>query len=65
MTPKSRLRPHIFAADPGLRPHPADIEQRGVCSVCHLLGEPGDAHHPEREAAEDVQMRAAGERSEG
>jgi hypothetical protein len=32
---------------------------------CGLVGEPGDAHHPEREVAEDGQMRAAGERSEG
>jgi hypothetical protein len=51
----------IFTPDPDL---PADHNGRRTCR-CGLPGEPGDAHHPEREAAEDGQMRAAGERSEG
>jgi hypothetical protein len=34
--------PHVFQADPDL---PADHRGRRVCSVCHLVGRAGDAHH--------------------
>jgi hypothetical protein len=65
VTAKPRRSPHIFVADPELTAHPADIEQRGVCATCHLVGAPEDAHHTVPEPAEDGRMRAAGERSEG
>lgn len=65
MTAKTRP-PHVFVADPDLPPHPADLERRSVCAVCHLLGEPGDTHHTMPDPPEqDVRGLAAGERTEG
>lgn len=65
MTAKTRVPPHVFVPDPDLRPHPADLEKRSVCAVCHCLGEPGDARHTMPDAPpQDVQRLAAGERSE-
>jgi hypothetical protein len=61
---KPRRTPHVFVADPELRPHPADLEQRGVCAICHLVGEPGDAHHTVPEPTADVRQLAAGEGGE-
>jgi len=43
--PPSQVKPHLFVPDPDLAPHPKDIETRGVCLTCHLLGEPGDPRH--------------------
>lgn len=57
--------PHVFVADPDLRPHPADLERRAVCATCHVLGEPGDARHAMPGAVDDVRTRAAGEGGEG
>jgi hypothetical protein len=57
--------PHVFIADPELLPHPRDIEKRGVCVTCHLLGEPGDAHHAMPDVPhDDAQRRAAGEKED-
>lgn len=56
--------PHVFRADPDLRPHPADLEKRAVCVACHLLGEPGDAHHTMPSAVTDARGLAAGEGGE-
>jgi hypothetical protein len=43
-----------------------DINRRGVCAVCHLPGQAGDAHHPLPDGPDDDgQRRAAGERTEG
>lgn len=57
---KSRQRPHPFVRDHDV---PPDMDGRGACR-CGLVGEPGDAHHTLPDAPEDVQQRAAGERSE-
>lgn len=53
-----------FIPDPDI---PARDGQRGACAACHLIGEPGDAHHPPLPDVprDDVQRRAAGERSDG
>lgn len=40
--PKPTGRPHPFVRDPD---GGADVNGRGVCSTCKLLGRPGDAHH--------------------
>lgn len=52
----------IFRADPDL---PPDHNGRLTC-CCGLVGEAGDAHHPETAPAglDDARSRAAGERSE-
>jgi hypothetical protein len=59
---RRKVPPHPFVADPDLRPHPNDIEQRAVCGHCHLLGKPGDARHAMPAPVEDGQSLAAGER---
>lgn len=41
---RSNVLPHQHLADPGV---PADHRGRQRCSVCGLMGEPGDAHHPD------------------
>jgi hypothetical protein len=64
MSRKPTLPPHVFVADPDLAPHPRDLEQRAVCLTCHLVGQPGDAHHTLPEPVQDAQLRAAGERGE-
>lgn len=61
MTAKPRRAPHLFRADPDLTPHPADLEKRGVCLDCHLLGQPGDARHTLPEPVIDARQLAAGE----
>lgn len=45
MTPKSTPPRHCgpFRPDPDV---PPDTDGRGACAVCHLIGVPGDAHHP-------------------
>ena len=65
MTQPRKRVPHVFVADPDLRPHPADLEKRAVCATCHVLGEPGDARHA-KPGQPDVDARglAAGERGE-
>lgn len=54
-------RPHLFVPDPAI---PPDMDGRGACASCHLVGAPNDAHHTLPAGVEDVQQRAAGERSE-
>lgn len=61
---KTHVTPHPFVADPELRPHPADLEQRGVCVTCHLVGKDGDAHHTLPEPIADARSAAAGERGD-
>jgi hypothetical protein len=51
----------VFTPDPDI---PADHNGLLTCR-CRLKGKQGDAHHTPSEVAEDGQMRAAGERSEG
>lgn len=63
----TRLKPtgsqHLFTPDATL---PPDQNGRQVCSTCHLVGRPGDAHHTLPVMSErDAQERAAGERGEG
>lgn len=57
MKPAHRVCSGVFQADPDV---PADHQGRRTC-VCRLVGEPGDAHHPDVDLVEDGQMRAAGE----
>ena len=42
MVVKPTVRTHMFIPDPDL---PADLNGRGVCLSCHLVGQPDDAHH--------------------
>jgi hypothetical protein len=42
MKAKPTGTPHPFVADAEV---PADHLGRGVCLVCHLVGQSGDAHH--------------------
>jgi hypothetical protein len=58
---KTRVCGGLFTPDPDL---PADHQGRRTCR-CGLTGEAGDAHHTPPEPADDVQRRAAGERTEG
>jgi hypothetical protein len=62
MTPKPKVPPHLFQADPDV---PADPIRGLHACRCGLVGKPGDAHHTLPAPVEDVQQRAAGERSEG
>jgi hypothetical protein len=64
MTTKSRVHPHVFVSDPEV---PPDHIGRRACAApgCHLMGEPGDAHHTVPELGPDARSAAAGERSEG
>lgn len=64
MTAKSRLHPHLFVPDPDV---PPDHTGRRACAApgCHLMGEPGDAHHTVPPPEPDARSAAAGERSEG
>lgn len=55
---------HLYVADLSTPPDPLDRKHRHPCAVCHLIGEPGDAHHPEVDVPEDAQMRAAGEKED-
>lgn len=57
--PKSKVRPHLFVADPTV---PPDTNGRGACVTCHLIGQPGDAHHALPDPIDDARQRAAGER---
>jgi hypothetical protein len=63
--PRSKVTPHVFQPDPDVPPDPLSRNAREVCRTCHLLGQPGDAHHTMPEPVEDAQSRAAGERSGG
>lgn len=59
--PKSKVPPHLFQPDPDI---PPGLDGRGACSVCHLVGQAGDAHHtlPEVPAqAEHLRRYDAGE----
>ena len=59
---RDRPGPHVFVADPEL---PADLNGRQVCRRCHLLGQPGDAHHAMPDVPhDDAQRRAAGEKED-
>lgn len=59
--PKTRVPPHLFVPPP---PDEVDLNGRGACGFCHLVGSPGDAHHtlPDAPAEADAGQRAAGER---
>lgn len=46
--------PHPFLADPDV---PADHRGRGACAQCHLVGEPGDAHHDVQPTPEQAEHR--------
>jgi len=63
MTAKSRIRPHLFVPPP---PDELDVNGRGACQRCGLVGEPGDAHHtlPDPPSEADHGQRAAGEGGE-
>ena len=50
--------PHPFSADPDTPGDP--VSGQGVCSRCHLVGKPGDAHHDMPEPVPDAASRAAG-----
>lgn len=60
--PKTRVKPHLFQPGPA---DELDTNGRGACQACHLLGEPGDAHHTVPDVEPDARSAAAGERSEG
>lgn len=59
MKPAHRVCGGIFTPDPAT---PADPLSRQQVCRCGLVGEPGDAHHPDVDVPEDGQMRAAGEK---
>jgi hypothetical protein len=54
--PKPAGTPHPFVPDLNLPPHPADLERRGVCARCHLLGRPGDPHHDVPDVPEQAEV---------
>lgn len=63
---KSGLRQRcggLFTADPDVPADPLDQAGLRFC-LCGLRGEAGDAHHALPDAPDDVQRRAAGERSD-
>lgn len=51
---KPRSGPHPFQPDPDL---PADHQGRKVCAACHLVGQPGDAHHDVPDVPEQAEHR--------
>lgn len=54
----------LFSPDPDVPADPLDQAGLSFC-LCGLRGKPGDAHHALPDAPlDDVQRRAAGERSE-
>lgn len=57
---KSAVPAHPFVRDPTV---PPDHQGRYVCAAprCHLLGEPGDAHHNVPDVPVDVQSLRAGD----
>lgn len=55
---------HLYQADLETPPDPLDRKQRRPCAVCHVVGEPGDAHHDVPPPVEDGRMRAAGEKGD-
>lgn len=58
--PKTKVTPHLFAADPHTPADPVSGDE--VCRTCHLVGRPGDAHHTLPDVSEpDAQTRAAGD----
>lgn len=60
---KTRVSPHLFVPPP---PGEVDLNGRGACGWCQLVGAPGDTHHTLPEApVEDGQRLAAGEREDG
>ncbi len=50
--PKSKVSPHPFQGDPDI---PPSLDGRGACSVCHLVGKAGDAHHTLPEVPEQAE----------
>lgn len=56
---KATRPPHPFSADPDTPGDP--VSGQGVCSRCHLVGRPGDAHHDMPEPQPDAASAAAGE----
>ncbi len=54
---KSKVPPHLFQRDPDL---PPDRNGRYVCRAtgCHLVGEPGDAHHTLPDVPEQATVAA-------
>lgn len=54
MTAKSKVKPHLFVPDATV---PPDQNGRGACATCHLIGEPGDAHHRLPEVPEQAEHR--------
>ena len=60
MKPAHRVCGGVFKADPDV---PADHQGRRTC-VCHLVGEPGDAHHTLPPPVADARSAAAGEKGD-
>jgi len=56
-----RFRPHAYLPDRDTPADPLDPRQRHPCQVCHVVGEQGDAHHPDEAPDVDAQQRAAGD----
>ena len=52
---------HLYVADLATPPDPLDRKQRHPCAVCHLVGEPGDAHHTVPPPIADARSAAAGD----
>lgn len=52
--PESSVRPHPFVPDPDV---PPDINGRGACLSCHLIGRRGDSHHAMPDVPEQVAAR--------
>lgn len=59
--PSTGVPPHPFVTDPDV---PPDHLGRGACRApgCHLMGQPGDAHHTMPDPIADGQQLAAGEK---
>jgi hypothetical protein len=69
---QSRVQRHPFAPDDTI---PADHRDRLTCRSCHMVGQPGDAHHlggdepvqeyPEQDpAVREYEQRLLGERND-
>lgn len=58
---KSKVKPHVHVADPAVPADPLDRTGRRVCTVCHLIGRPGDGRHTMPDPVPDAQSAAAGD----
>ena len=61
--PKPTGSPHVFIPDPDV---PPDINGRGACQACHLIGQPEDTHHrmPDLFDADEESRRRTGEKED-